>query len=238
MAPIFGEIASMKKNHGLVLGGILLSFTSLTNAATLDLRYEYTDKTKAHRERALITHRFANGLGFEVEAKWKSGGSHPDRPADNIVTNGSEGTVSYMYKLDKKNVFIPGFNIASSSNSSRYRPYLRYQYNFMDNAFIAARYRFEYIRNTKKQTEDENLHRYDAYISYTAQNMIYEYNYTFYNSDKLVQANKKHGDEHNFILRYKLSKEIMPYFEVGNEFYSKIKNDRQTRYRVGFKYNF
>ena len=220
----------------LGLASILLS--QFSHAATIDLRHEYTDATKANRQRALITHRFENGFGFEVEAKWKSGGKNPDRPADNVITNGSEGTVSYMYKYDPENIFIPGFNLASGSNNSRYRPFLRYQHNFLPNAFVAARYRFEYVRNTSPQTGDENLHRYDLYLNYSLNKFIFEYNYTYLNSNRIVQANKKHGDEHNFIFRYKLNKEWMPYFEVGDEFYSKVNNDRQTRYRIGFKYNF
>lgn len=57
------------------------------SAVTVDLRHEFidggkTDKTNA--DRVSVSHRFANGFGFSVEAKWKSGGDNTSQPYSDL----------------------------------------------------------------------------------------------------------------------------------------------------------
>ncbi|HDG1680040.1 TPA: hypothetical protein PFE14_000460 [Kluyvera ascorbata] len=60
------------------------------SAVTIDLRHEYTDTSQGQKDRVLISHRFANGFGFSVEAKTKSGGEHSDKAFNDVVDNGDE----------------------------------------------------------------------------------------------------------------------------------------------------
>ncbi len=47
------------------------------HAVYVDVRHEYLDDSKANYDRAYISHRFANGVGFAIEAISKSGGMTP-----------------------------------------------------------------------------------------------------------------------------------------------------------------
>ena len=51
----------------------LIGTSFMAQAVTVDLRHEYID-SGANADRVSVSHRFANGVGFSVEAKWKSGG--------------------------------------------------------------------------------------------------------------------------------------------------------------------
>jgi len=49
------------------------------SAVTVDLRHEFIDggkSDKSNADRVSVSHRFDNGFGFSVEAKWKSGGDN------------------------------------------------------------------------------------------------------------------------------------------------------------------
>ena len=83
-------------NKSLVVASLIgTSFAS--QAVTVDLRHEYID-SGANADRVSVSHRFANGVGFSVEAKWKSGGDKADQPFADVVGNGHEDQISWRWK--------------------------------------------------------------------------------------------------------------------------------------------
>ena len=57
----------------------LCGMSFAASAVTVDLRHEFIDggkSDKSNADRVSVSHRFANGFGFSVEAKWKSGGDN------------------------------------------------------------------------------------------------------------------------------------------------------------------
>ena len=74
------------------------------HAVYVDVRHEYLDDSKANYDRAYISHRFANGFGFAIEAISKSGGDDTDRPFNDLEVQGNEYTVSYQSKQER----LPG----------------------------------------------------------------------------------------------------------------------------------
>lgn len=67
----------------------LISASFAASAVTVDLRHEYID-SGSNADRVAVSHRFDNGFGFSVEAKWKSGGDKADQPFADVVGNGHE----------------------------------------------------------------------------------------------------------------------------------------------------
>lgn len=77
-------------------------------AVTIDLRHEFIDggkSDKSNADRVSVSHRFANGLGFTVEAKWRSGGDNGSQPYSDVVGNGHEDTISWRWKATS-NLFL------------------------------------------------------------------------------------------------------------------------------------
>lgn len=110
----------------------LCGMSFAASAVTVDLRHEFidggkTDKTNA--DRVSVSHRFANGFGFSVEAKWKSGGDNTSQPYSDFVGNGHEESISWQWKANKNFSVTPGFNIESNDSRSIYKPNLRVQYS-------------------------------------------------------------------------------------------------------------
>lgn len=211
-------------------------------AMTVDLRHEWRDTGKGdHRDRVLVSHRFANGFGFSLEAKWRQDPSDatPNKIYHEQVSNGTEATASYQYKVTNDFNLQPGFSLESSSNSNNYRPYLRAQYKLTDDVYVAARYRYEYKRTTSKGSDaDEKTNRGDFWIGYNfLKDWQVEYNYVYKHSNQVIFDNGKSDYEHDVKLAYKWDKNWKPYMQVGNVKQDSKTDHRQTRYRVGIAYS-
>ncbi|WP_427060853.1 oligogalacturonate-specific porin KdgM family protein [Klebsiella pneumoniae] len=132
--------------RSLVLAALCgMSFAA--TAVTIDLRHEFIDggkSDKSNADRVSVSHRFANGLGFTVEAKWRSGGDNGSQPYSDVVGNGHEDTISWRWKATSNFFLTPGFTIESNDSRSIYKPHLHAQYSFDNGFYVAARYRVAY----------------------------------------------------------------------------------------------
>ena len=111
----------------------LISASFAASAVTIDLRHEYIDSgssDKSNADRVSVSHRFANGLGFTVEAKWRSGGDNGSQPYSDVVGNGHEDTISWRWKATDNIALTPAFTIESTDSRTIYKPNLHVQYSF------------------------------------------------------------------------------------------------------------
>lgn len=94
------------------------------HAVYVDVRHEYLDDSKANYDRAYISHRFANGFGFAIEAISKSGGDDTNKAFNDLETQGNEYTISYQFKTGDV-AWQPGFVLETGNGYSTYKPYFR-----------------------------------------------------------------------------------------------------------------
>lgn len=94
------------------------------HAVYVDVRHEYLDDSKANYDRAYISHRFANGVGFAIEAISKSGGDDTNKAFNDLETQGNEYTISYQFKTGDV-AWQPGFVLETGNGYSTYKPYFR-----------------------------------------------------------------------------------------------------------------
>ncbi|AKA39131.1 oligogalacturonate-specific porin KdgM family protein [Yersinia ruckeri] len=230
----------MKFNKYLQCIASLMVFSSSLQAATLDYRHEYADRTRINKDRIAIIETLPNGIGFYVDASVKSGGvdGEQDKYLSDLVTNAIELGASYNYKITDRITLQPGFIFESGQDTSIYKPYLKVQYNLDSGVYIAGRYRYDYARKTAYNNDDEKTNRFDTYIGYTFDKLNLGYNFTWMDSNQIKYDNKKTNYEHNVALSWKLNKSFTPYAEVGNVAVKNNSDERQTRYRVGLQYNF
>lgn len=227
----------LKKALGVV---VLCGVSVVAQAVTVDLRHEYVD-AGLHGDRALVSHRFENGLGFSVEAKWKSGGTDKDQPFADLVGSGHEESINWRWAANKNIALTPGLNIESNDSKTTWKPYVHAQYSFDNGFYVAARYRYEYTRypNDNTKNEDDKVNRGDLWAGFALGDWRTELNYVYAKSDHQVRSNNdKDSDEYNLKVAYKIDKNWAPYAEVGNVLGSKTTDERQTRYRVGVGYSF
>lgn len=231
----------------VVFSLVALSFISFAaEAVTFDYRHEVIDNVgNSHKDRLLMSHRFANGFGLSLEGKWK-GGQKKDKAYHETVSNGTEVVASYVYKFNKTFQIEPGFSLDSGSTYNNYRPYLRGKVNFTSDVGASLRYRPYYKRmtsnvGTKKDT-DENGFNLTSVVSWKFlkdYQLDYEFDYKKANSAGVILAdNHDYEWSHDVKLTWSLDKNWAPYAAVGNVAGSKVTNERQTRYRVGLKYSF
>lgn len=226
----------LKKALGLA---VLCGASFAASAVTVDLRHEYRDDGR-NADRVAVSHRFANGFGFTVEAKWKSGGTNQDQPFTDLIASGHEEQISWRWRANKNFALTPGMNLDSNDSKSTYKPFLHAQYSFDSGVYVAARYRFEYTRypdNADK--DDDKVNRGDVWVGYVLGDWRAELNYLYARSEHNIRSNNnKYSEEYNLKVAYKLDKNWAPYAELGNISGSSKTDERQTRYRVGVAYSF
>lgn len=226
---------------------VTIPFISIAaHAVTFDYRHETNDKAgNNHKDRLLMSHRFANGFGLSLEGKWK-GSQDKNKAYDETVSNGTEVVASYVHKINKTFQIEPGFSLDTSSSSNNYCPYLRGKANLTDDLSASLRYRPYYKRNsgnigTSKDTS-ENGYNLTSVLSWKFlkdYQLDYELDYKKANSAGVILADNESYDwTHDFKLTYKFDKNWSPYMAIGNVSGSKATDERQTRYRVGVKYSF
>lgn len=236
---------------------MLLALVSASASATsLNLRHEFMPDRNGdeHRDRILVSHRFANQIGFSVEAKWgtkatnnKNGGE--SFLSDGVSSNGHEVGVSYIYKVTNEFSLNPAFLLDAGDNSTVYKFDLRGSYKLTDKWGTALRYRHGYNNgyNTKK----------DGHTTYEQLNLTSDYKFDWgklgidFEYKDLHDGGrggyKNHGYDAlvNFTGEYsKLESGIIPFVEfamMSNDSDSKSANAKEEfapRYRFGVKYNF
>lgn len=230
----------MKFNRYHLVLVSFVAFSSYVQAATLDYRHEYADRSRINKDRIAIIETLPNGIGFYIDASVKSGGvnGEQDKYLSDLVANAIELGGSYNFKLSDNVILQPGFIFESGQDTSIYKPYLKLQYNFESGFYMAGRYRYDYARKTANYSNDEKTNRFDTYIGYALDKLKLEYNFTWMDSDQIKFDNKKTNYEHNVALAWKLNKSFTPYLEVGNISVRTNSDERQTRYRIGLQYNF
>ncbi|MBJ3490110.1 hypothetical protein JGC24_24800, partial [Salmonella enterica subsp. enterica serovar Albany] len=123
------------------------------HAVYVDVRHEYLDDSKANYDRAYISHRFANGVGFAIEAISKSGGDDTNKAFNDLETQGNEYTISYQFKTGDV-AWQPGFVLETGNGYSTYKPYFRATWTLNESWWVGARYRFEYVRRSSDIRDD------------------------------------------------------------------------------------
>ena len=188
--------------RSLVLAALCgMSFAA--TAVTIDLRHEFIDggkSDKSNADRVSVSHRFANGLGFTVEAKWRSGGDNGSQPYSDVVGNGHEDTISWRWKATSNFFLTPGFTIESNDSRSIYKPHLHAQYSFDNGFYVAARYRYEYTRYPNNAgKDDDKVNRGDAWAGFVLGDWRTELNYVYARSSEGVSRNdnKPYSQEYN-----------------------------------------
>lgn len=218
---------------------VLSGMSFAASAVTVDLRHEYID-SGSNADRVAVSHRFDNGFGFSVEAKWKSGGDKADQPFSDVVGNGHEDQISWRWKANKNFSLTPAFTIESTDSRTIYKPNLQGQYSWDNGIYVAARYRYEYTRYpSNANKDDDKVNRGDAWFGFALGDWRTELNYVYAKSTEGVirNNNKDYSTEYNVKVAYKLDKFWSPYAEVGNVGV-KDSDERQTRLRVGVAYTF
>ncbi|WP_409160158.1 oligogalacturonate-specific porin KdgM family protein [Pectobacterium sp. B2J-2] len=239
-----------------ILTMVVTSLISLSSmAVTIDYRHEMKDTAKNdHKDRLLMSHRFDNGFGLSMEAKWgqSKNDTTPNKPYNETVSNGTEMTASYLYKFAKTFGLEGGLNMVSTSDDNNYRPYIKGTANITDSLYYALRYRASYLRksnnignsNTSANPTDIKGYTITSTLGYKLPaNLVVEYEFEFNKNTQsgpvgYLADSDNHELSHDVKLAYKFDKNWTPYVQLGNVKGSTTTDERQIRYRVGVQYNF
>ncbi|WGW01396.1 oligogalacturonate-specific porin KdgM family protein [Vibrio sp. YMD68] len=227
----------------LLISSLLLALTSASaSAASINLRHEYMPDRDGdqHRDRITVSHRFANGIGFSVEAKWKH---DDDNFLGGLKSGGHEVGVSYNYKINDTFTLQPSYAADVSSTSATHKYNIRAIAKITDNWGANVRYRY----GDQRRVNSDNS-------SYHQINVVTDYRLSWgkvgvdleYKDLESGQGGWKDKDQDhlvNFFGEYSLLESgWVPFAEIGFVTNDKndngVKDDHSIRYRVGVKYSF
>lgn len=215
---------------------ILASCNVMAGESLIDLRHDYFDDSKVNRDRIFFTHRFDNNVGFSVEAKYKSSGEDANEPFNELDSNGSEVSISYRYIVNPYLYFIPAMHLDSYSGFTVYKPNLLMGTSFGNGVYLNLRYRYDYTIQNNEALDNKAANRYDTWLGYKFNAWKFEYNFVYIHSNTDIYDNSHSDYEHNLKVAYAIDKNWSPYVEIGNTSVSKLNDDRQSRFRIGFQY--
>lgn len=237
----------------LTLSLLALAVTSTAASATsINIRHEwkpeYGDKNdSAHADRIAVSHRFKNGVGFEVEAKWKS--NNEDAYGD-LSGNGQQANISYRWKINDTFSLTPQFKLESGNDKIGYQSNLTLGYKATDNISTSIRYRYHY-ENFKSSAGKPNSH-YNRITLAAGYNGVQDWkfglstDYTIKQEGQEVWDGEKYGfSEINGKITYTgIGGGWAPFVEIGvtpadkNAAGDNDKDDWRPRYRVGLVYSY
>ncbi len=247
----------MKK---VLLSAVALAMTATAaNATSINMRHEYVpeyDGQKAeHLDRVAVSHRFANGVGFEVEAKWASAKDESPFDLDTFNGNGQQANISYRHKLNDAFTLTPQYKWESGDEKMGHQFNLTLGYKINSDWSSSFRHRYHYeIKDSGDTTSHYN--RWTLGLGYKGiddWNLSGSLDYTFNPEASGARWEDKQSwfSELNFKAEYKWGDGWYPFAELGfkpyksgekytfdNGKYSTANDEWRPRVRVGMKYSF
>ncbi|MDK2614569.1 oligogalacturonate-specific porin KdgM family protein [Vibrio vulnificus] len=233
---------------------LLLALTSTAvSAASINIRHElqpdHGDKAGAkHADRVAVSHRFANGVGFEVEAKWRSNneiGEHNQGPFSEFAGNGQQANISYLYRINESFTLTPQYKWESNDTKMGNQFNLTLGYKVNDDWSTSFRHRYHYeTRPNVDQSAHYNRWTFGAsYRGIENWGLGATVDYTWKQEGEVVYKDDNAGvSEVNFTFEYQgFDSGWRPFGEIGATPSKKDTDEVDSyrpRFRVGMKYNF
>ncbi|MFC3025308.1 oligogalacturonate-specific porin KdgM family protein [Vibrio zhugei] len=141
-------------NNLMCISTLALAMVATTaQASYINLRHEfvprYDGQAAQQADRVAVGNRFSNGVGFEIEAKWKS--QNEDALGEQ-TGNGNQANVSYLYHIDDQWSLKPQYKWESKSDRVGHQFNLTLGYKVNDDWSVSFRHRYHY---ENKQHTDE-----------------------------------------------------------------------------------
>ncbi|WP_041395415.1 oligogalacturonate-specific porin KdgM family protein [Photobacterium profundum] len=228
----------------LLASSLLLALMSTAASATsINLRHEYMPDREGdqHRDRITVSHRFDNGIGFSVEAKWRH---QDDEFLRGVKSGGHEVGVSYNYKVTDRFTLQPSYAADASSTGTTHKYNIRGITKITDNWSANLRLRYGDSRRTDGGT-NRSYHQLNLVTDYKLSWGKVGVDLEYKDLESGAGGWKDKDSDHlvNFFGEYnQFESGWIPFMEVGILTHksddSAYKDEHALRYRFGVKYNF
>ncbi len=235
----------------VLTSAILLALTATTaHAASINLRHEYKptfgDQKSTYADRIEVSHRFASGIGFAVEAKYKD---EDDKSYSNndLVGNGHQANISYRIKLNDDFTLTPQYKIEGKDDMAhQFNLTLGYKVN--DDWSVSYRQRYNQSQHDNYYNQGTFAFGYKGIEDWGVSGSL-DYRVTGGDnggkgSSEVWDGDNKGINEINFKAQYNgLESGWKPFTEFGvtpskKDASDENKDNWRPRIRVGVAYNF
>ncbi|WP_421847674.1 oligogalacturonate-specific porin KdgM family protein [Marinomonas sp.] len=241
----------------IVSAAVLIGLTSVAaHATSINIRHEYVPEhdgnPQENKDRIEVSHRFANGIGFGVEAKWRS--EKGSSAFKKLGGSGQQSNISYQYKLSDTLTLTPQYKWESGPDKLGHQFNLSLGYKLNSDWSVGFRHRYHYDSVVGGDNSHYNRWTFSAGykgIEDWAFGASTDYTFNEEKSGPRWKGNQSGFSDINFKGEYKgLNNGWSPFAELGFKPYKsgdkyefngskKTSNDQwRPVYRFGAKYSY
>ncbi|MBM1184243.1 porin [Pseudomonas lundensis] len=237
--PVYNQ-ALMAALCAAALQGSLLLMPGAAQALELDYQHQYNEKDRDHTDKVMITQALDNGLAFSfqfVASPAEKSNGQPGQPFEHMTKDSLKGKVKYSHKLTKHLKFKPKFTYSQGKDKKSYKPALKFPYE-LGYGFSATPGYYYKVTTYKNGNETKRDNVWSLGGKYKMEHMSIGVARKEIYSNQIAFDGKKRNYSNKLYIDYKLTHSFTPYVEVADVYVDKNTDERQARYRVGFKYKF
>lgn len=235
-------IKGVKRPVVLAIGAaLMMGCTGAMADYTLNYQHQYSDKKKKHVDKVMITKGFENDLSISLQAVMGTADTSNGEPGSafsRLTKDSIKGKVSYSYKLGDSFKLKPKFTYTHGKDKKSYKPSLKLSYSLTDAFSVTPGYyqKFTHYDEQGQRTKRDEVWSIGA--KYKFDKLTVGAGHKRVHSNTIVFDGENNNYSNKLAFEYKLTKQFRPYVEVADVYVSKKTDERQARYRVGFKYKF
>ncbi|NIL17020.1 porin [Pseudomonas sp. AN3A02] len=222
-----------------LIGLVVASTTA--HALELDYQHQYSEVDREHKDKVMLTQALDNGLAFSFESVMNTApdkDGQPGKAFSRLTKDELKAKVKYSHKLGPKWKVKPKFTYAVAKDKKSYKPSLKVSYAVTEKFSITPGYYYKLTHYDASGKEDKKDNVIELGAKYKFGQLSVGVGRKQIYSDQVVFDGTKNNYSNKVLFEYKVNKQFTPYLEVADVYVDKNTDQRQARYRLGFKYEF
>lgn len=223
-----------------VIGTVLMMGCSGVMADwTLNYQHQYAEKKKKNVDKIMLTKALENKLAFSLQAVMGTADTNngePGKAYSKLTKDSLKGKVGYSHKLSDELKLKPKFTYTHGKEKKSYKPSLKLGYSPTENFTITPGYNQKithYDEHGRRSKRDEV---WKIGAKYKFERLTIGAGHKRTHSNTILYDGDNNNYSNKLAFEYRMNKQFRPYFEVADVYVSSKTDERQARYRVGFKY--
>lgn len=231
------------KNPVVLVAGTILMMSCASAMAdwTLNYQHQYAEKKKKNVDKVMISKSLENNLTFSLQAVMGTADTNSGEPGkafSRLTKDSIKGKVGYSYKFGDDFKIKPKFTYTHGKAKKSYKPSLKIGYSLTDRLTVTPGYNQKITHYDEHGQRSKRDEVWKVGVKYKFDRLTMGAGHKRVHSNTILYDNDNNNYSNKLAFEYKVTKQFRPYFQLSDVYVSKKTDERQARYRLGFKYKF